>query len=45
MLIKNKKFERKISLNRETRDGILSFCKMNKIDRGVNTILNREIVR
>ena len=32
MLIKNKKFERKISLNRETRDGILSFCKMNHPD-------------
>ena len=29
MQIKNKKFERKISLNQETRDGILSFCKMN----------------
>ena len=29
MLIKSKKFERRISLNRKTRDGILSFCKMN----------------
>jgi len=35
MLIKNKKFERKISLNRETRDGILSFCKMNHPNEGI----------
>ena len=30
MLTKNKKFERKISLNREARDGILSFCKITR---------------
>ena len=35
MLIKNKKFERKISLNREARDGILSFCKMNHPNEGI----------
>ena len=35
MLLKNKKFERKISLNRETRDGILSFCKMNHPNEGI----------
>ena len=35
MLIKSKKFERKISLNRQTRDGILSFCKMNHPNEGI----------
>ena len=35
MLIKNKKFERKILLNRETRDGILSFCKMSHPNEGI----------
>ena len=29
MIFKNKKFERKVSLKQEARDGILSFCKMN----------------
>ena len=35
MLFKNKKFERKILLNRETRDGILSFCKMSHPNEGI----------
>ena len=35
MQIKNKKFERKISLIQETRDGILSFCKMNHPNEGI----------
>ena len=35
MLNKNKKFERKILLNRQTRDGILSFCKMNHPNEGI----------
>ena len=32
---KNKKFERKVSLKRETRDGILSYCKMSHPDEGI----------
>ena len=35
MLIKSKKFERRISLNRKTRDGILSFCKMYHPNEGI----------
>jgi len=35
MLIKSKKFERKILLNQEARDGILSFCKMNHPNEGI----------
>ena len=35
MLFKNKKFERRILLNQETRDGILSFCKMNHPNEGI----------
>jgi len=32
---KNKKFERKISLTKDARDGILSFCKMNHPNEGI----------
>ena len=32
---KKKKFERKESLKRETRDGILSYCKMSHPDEGI----------
>ena len=32
---KKKKFERKVSLKRETRDGILSYCKMSHPDEGI----------
>ena len=32
MELKKKKLERKVSLTKETRDGILSFCKMNHPD-------------
>ena len=35
MLFKNKKLERKISLKQDTRDGILSFCKMNHPNEGI----------
>ena len=35
MLFKKKKFDRNVSLKRETRDGILSFCKMNHPDEMV----------
>ena len=35
MQLKNKKFERKISLTKDTRDGILSFCKMNHPNEGI----------
>jgi len=33
--LKKKKFERKVSLTKETRDGILSFCKMNHPNEGI----------
>ena len=33
--IKKKKFERKISLTKDARDGILSFCKMNQPNEGI----------
>ena len=33
--LKKKKFERKISLTKEARDGILSFCKMNHPNEGI----------
>ena len=32
---KKKMFERKVSLKRETRDGILSYCKMSHPDEGI----------
>ena len=32
---KKKKFERKVSLKQETRDGILSYCKMSHPDEGI----------
>ena len=35
MQSKNKKFERKISLTKDARDGILSFCKMNHPNEGI----------
>ena len=35
MQLKKKKFERKVSLTKETRDGILSFCKMNHPNEGI----------
>ena len=35
MQLKKKKFERKISLTKDTRDGILSFCKMNHPNEGI----------
>ena len=35
MQLKNKKFERKISLTKDARDGILSFCKMNHPNEGI----------
>jgi len=33
--LKKKKFERKISLSNDARDGILSFCKMNHPNEGI----------
>ena len=33
--LKKKKFERKISLTKDARDGILSFCKMNHPNEGI----------
>jgi len=33
--LKKKKFERKISLTKDTRDGILSFCKLNPPNEGI----------
>jgi len=33
--LKKKKFERKISLSKDARDGILSFCKMNHPNEGI----------
>ena len=35
MIFKKKKFERKVSLRIEPRDGILSFCKMNHPDEAI----------
>ncbi len=35
MQLKKKKFERKISLTKDARDGILSFCKMNHPNEGI----------
>ena len=35
MQLKKKKFERNISLTKDTRDGILSFCKMNHPNEGI----------
>ena len=32
---KKKRFERKISLTKDARDGILSFCKMNHPNEGI----------
>jgi len=32
---KKKKFERKVSLKQETRNGILSYCKMSHPDEGI----------
>ena len=33
--VKKKKLERKISLTKDARDGILSFCKMNHPNEGI----------
>ncbi len=33
--LKKKKLERKISLTKDARDGILSFCKMNHPNEGI----------
>ena len=35
MQLKKKKLERKISLTKDARDGILSFCKMNHPNEGI----------
>jgi len=35
MIFKHKKFERTVSLKKETRDGILSYCKMNHPNEGI----------
>ena len=35
MQLKKKKFERKVSLTKEARDGILSFCKMSHPNEGI----------
>ena len=35
MILKHKKFERRVSLKKETRDGILSYCKMNHPNEGI----------
>ncbi len=35
MIFKSKKFDRQVSLKRETRDGILSYCKMNHPNEGI----------
>ena len=35
MIFKHKKFERVVSLKKETRDGILSYCKMNHPNEGI----------
>jgi len=35
MIFKKAKFERRISLKKDVRDGILSFCKMNHPNEGI----------
>jgi len=35
MLFKNKKFERKVSLQKDVRDSILSFCQMKHPNEGI----------
>ncbi len=35
MIFKSKKFDRRVSLKKETRDGILSYCKMNHPNEGI----------
>ena len=35
MIFKDKKFERRVSLKKETRDGILSYSKMNHPNEGI----------
>jgi len=35
MILKHEKFERRVSLKKETRDGILSYCKMNHPNEGI----------
>jgi len=35
MIFNDKKFERRVSLKKETRDGILSYCKMNHPNEGI----------
>jgi len=35
LLFKKGRLERKVSITQETRDGILSFCKMNHPDEGI----------
>jgi len=35
MIFKSKKFDRQVSLKKETRDGILSYCKMNHPNEGI----------
>ncbi len=35
MIFKSKKFNRQVSLKKETRDGILSYCKMNHPNEGI----------
>ena len=35
MLFKNKKFERKVLLKKDVRDGILSFCQMKHPNEGI----------
>jgi len=35
LLFKKRRLERKVSITQETRDGILSFCKMNHPDEGI----------
>ena len=38
---KKKKFERRVSLKQETRDGILSYCKMSHPDEGILILRGR----
>jgi len=35
MIFKSKKFDRQVSLKKETRDGIISYCKMNHPNEGI----------
>jgi len=39
-----KKFERKISLTKDARDGILSFCKMNHPNEGILILRGKQNV-